>query len=469
VTAARYRWAVLTTIVSIAVAAWIVVARTPAAAAGQGAGGVTALARQSAEGVTAAPALRFWGQWRGPYATGVSKSANPPLEWSETKNIKWKVELPGRGSASPVVWGDRLFVLSAVPIALPPPASHEPRGGIQPRDRHRFVVLAIDRSTGKVAWERTAREELPHEATHQDNGTYASSSAITDGQRVYAWFESQGMYVYDMEGKPLWQKDLGDKKMRNQFGEGSTPVLYKDRLIIVWDHLGGSFIVALDARNGEELWRATRDEIDTWATPLVVTHDGRAQVIAPGKNKVRSYDFETGKIVWESPGVTMNPIPSPVAEDGMVFVMSGFQGNNLKAIRLADARGDLSSTNAIVWSLNRDTPYVPSPLLYDGLLYFLKTNSGILSVYDGKTGTPHYQLQRLDGVPNVFASPVGGRGRVYFPGREGTTLVIKHGPTFEVLAKNKLDDGFDASPALVENEIYLRGYQFLYSIAESGR
>jgi outer membrane protein assembly factor BamB len=175
-------------------------------------------------------------------------------------------------------------------------------------------------------------------------------------------------------------------------------------------------------------------------------------------NKVRSYDLKDGAIVWEQPGTTMNPIPSPVFEDGLVFVMSGFRGSNLKAIRIADG--------SIVWSLDRDTPYVPSPLLYDGVLYFLKTNSGILSAFDAKTGKPHYQLQRLDGVPNVFASPVGAQGRVYLPGREGVTMVIKQGPRYEVLAKNKLDDGFDASPALVDNEILLRGYQFLYNIAE---
>jgi outer membrane protein assembly factor BamB len=416
------------------------------------------------EAVPDPAAERFWPQWRGPYASGVSKYANPPLEWSETKNIRWKVDIPGRGSASPVVWGDRVFLLSAVPIALTGAAAHSPQGGVQPRNRHRFIVLAIDRSTGRTIWERTACEALPHEATHQDNGTYASSSAITDGRRVYAWFESQGMYVYDMDGKLLWQKDLGDKRMRSEFGEGSTPVLYNDRLVIVWDHQGQSFIVSLDATTGRELWRVDRDEIDTWATPLVVEHQNRAQVIAPAMNRVRSYDLETGQSVWESAGVTMNAIPSPVAGDGMVFVMSGFRGNNLKAIRLADARGDLSKSSAIVWSLDRDTPYVPSPLLYDGILYFLKTNSGILSAFDAATGKPHYQLQRLDGVPNVFASPVGARGRVYLAGREGVIMVIRHGPSFEVLAKNKLDDGFDASPALVDDEILLRGDMHLYSI-----
>jgi outer membrane protein assembly factor BamB len=408
---------------------------------------------------------KFWPQWRGPFASGVSKSANPPAEWSETKNVRWKVEIPGRGSSSPVVWGDRLFVLSAVPIGLDGAAAHAPRGGLRARDRYRFVVFAIDRRTGNTVWERTAREEQPHEATHQDNGTYASSSAITDGRRVYAWFESQGMYVYDMDGTLLWSKDLGDKTMRNQFGEGSTPALAGDRLVIVWDHLGGSFIVTLDAATGRELWRQSRDEIDTWATPLVLEHGGRRQAVVPGKNKIRSYDLENGEIVWESKGVTMNPIPSPVFGDGLVFVTSGFQGNNLKAIRLATAKGDITGTDSIVWTLDRDTPYVPSPLLYDGILYLLKTNSGILSAFDAATGKPHYQLQRLEGLPEVFASPVGAGGRVYLAGRDGITLVLRNAKTYEVLASNKLDDGFDASPALVDDAIYMRGYRNLYCIA----
>jgi outer membrane protein assembly factor BamB len=409
-------------------------------------------------------AEKFWPQWRGPYATGVSKTADPPVEWSETKNIRWKVEIPGRGSSSPVIWEDRVFVLSAIPAGTSGAASHKPMGGVQPRSVHQFVVLALDRGTGRVVWQQTAREATPHEGSHQDNGTWASSSAITDGQRVYAFFESEGLYAYDMNGKLLWNNDLGDKKMRNEFGEGSTPVLYGNRIVVVWDHQGPSFVVALDASTGQEVWRTERKEIDSWATPLVVEHDGRPQVVTSGMNRLRSYDLETGKVVWESEGVTMNPIPSPVAGDGMVFVTSGFRGNSLKAIRLADAHGDITGTSAIVWSLDHDTPYVPSPLLYDGILYLLKTNSGILSTYDAKTGKPHYQLQRLDNVPNVFASPVGARGRVYIPGREGTTIVIKSGPAYEVLAKNALDDGFDASPALVDEELYLRGYKYLYSI-----
>jgi len=418
----------------------------------------------SAPAVPQASAERFWGQWRGPHATGVSQHADPPIEWSETKNIRWKAEIPGRGSASPVVWGDRVFLLTAIPVGLSGEEAHAPRGGVQPRAMHKFVVLALDRRDGRIIWQQTAREERPHEAT-QENGTWASSSAVTDGQHLYAFFESRGLYAYDMDGKLLWQKDLGDKNMRSEFGEGSTPALYGNRLVIVWDHQGESFIVALDKVTGDEIWRTEREEIDSWSTPLVVEQGGRAQVVTNGMNRVRSYDFETGSMVWESAGTTMNPIPSPVAADGMVFVTSGFRGNNLKAIRLAEARGDITGTNAIAWTLDRDTPYVPSPLLYGDILYLLKTNSEILSAFEAKTGKPHYQLQRLDGVPNVFASPVGAQGRIYLPGREGTTLVIRHGPAYEVLAKNTLDDGFDASPALVDKEIYLRGYRYLYCIA----
>jgi outer membrane protein assembly factor BamB len=409
---------------------------------------------------------KYWPQWRGPYATGVSRTADPPVEWSETKNVRWKVEIPGRGSGTPVIWGDKVFVLSAVPVGITGSAAHDPRGGERTRVPHKFVVMALDRKTGTTIWERTAREVAPHEGSHPQWGTYASSSAMTDGQRVYAFFDSFGLYAYDMDGKLLWEKDLGDKRMRSEFGEGQTPVLHGNRIVVQWDHQGPSFVVALDASTGSEIWRTERQEIDSWGTPLVVEQGGRAQVVTTAMNRVRSYDLETGKLVWEGPGLTMNPIPSPVYEDGMVFATSGFRGNKLLAIRIAEAKGDITGTSAIAWSLSQDTPYVPSPLLYDGVIYLLKSNSGILTAYDAKTGKPHYQLQRLDGVPNVFASPVGAKGRVYFAGQEGTTIVIKHGPVFEVLAKNALDDGFNASPALVDGELYLRGFKNLYSIGK---
>lgn len=404
-----------------------------------------------------------WPAWRGPNATGVSTSAKPPVEWSESKNVRWKVEIPGRGSSSPIVWGNRVYILTAAPVAVDLAASHDSRGTM--RAKHRMMVLAIDRKTGKTVWERTAREEEPHEGYHQQFGTWASSSAITDGEVLIASFESRGVYAYDMTGKLLWEVDLGDKKMRNEFGEGSTPALYKDRLVVVWDHQGESFIVALDKKTGKELWRTKRQEIDSWATPLVVEHAGKAQVVTGAMNRVRSYDIQTGELVWETAGLTMNPIPSPVAADGMVYLMSGFRGNSLKAVRLADAKGDITNTPALAWTFDRDTPYVPSPLLYDNVLYFLKGNTGVLSAFDAKTGKPHYQVQRIEGVPNVFASPVGADGKVFVLGQDGSAAVIKHGPSYELMATNKLEDKFDASPALVDGEIYLRGYRYLYCVA----
>jgi outer membrane protein assembly factor BamB len=298
------------------------------------------------------------------------------------------------------------------------------------------------------------------------DGTWASSSAITDGQRVYAFFESSGLYAYDLEGNLLWEKHLGEKKMFADVGEsGSTPVLHGNRLVIAWDHQGTSFVTALDAVTGQELWRADRQEVDSWSTPLVVEHAGRAQVVTAGQRRIRSYDLQTGRLVWESEGLTMNPIPSPVAADGMVFAMSALQGSRLRAIRLADAEGDITGSKAIVWTLERDTPYVPSPLLHDGLLYVLKDNAGILSVFEAKTGKPHYQVQRLAGIPEIYSSPVAAQNRVYVTGRDGTTLVIRHGGSFEVLARNSLDDGFDASAALVDDHMYLRGYRYLYDLA----
>ncbi|HXW04363.1 MAG TPA: PQQ-binding-like beta-propeller repeat protein [Vicinamibacterales bacterium] len=424
-------------------------------AAVSGAGAIACFAAS----ITAAnpEAERYWPQWRGPDGTGASRHATPPLEWSETKNVRWKKEIPGRGAGTPVIWGDRVFLLTAVPLS---------GAGAPAASPHKYLVMALDRRDGRVLWERVAREEAPHEGTHQEHGTWASPSAVTDGQHVIASFESRGIYAYDMDGKPVWQKDLGDKTMRNQFGEGSTPALHGNTLVVVWDHQGESFIVALDKRTGEERWRAARDEIDSWATPLVVEHGGRAQVVTSGMKQVRSYDLETGKLIWFGDGLTMNPIPSPVAAEGLVILTSGFRGNDLQAVKLAEANGNITGSPAIAWTLDRDTPYVPSPLLYDGMLYLLKSNSGIVSAFDAKTGKPHYQVQRIEAVPNVFASPAAAAGRIYIPGQEGTTVVLRHGPQFEVLATNKLDDGFNASPALVENAVYLRGHRYLYCLAE---
>jgi outer membrane protein assembly factor BamB len=409
---------------------------------------------------------------------GVAPHAKPPVEWSESRNVRWKVPIPGKGSATPVVWGDRIYVLAAVPgekraaapaaapAAEPAPAAGRGRPpGIAPDAVQKFTVLALRRSDGKVLWERVVREELPHEGTHP-TGTWASASAATDGELVFAHFGSRGLYALDGSGKIVWEKDLGDMTIKLGFGEGSSPALGGDRLFVQWDHEGDSFVVALDRKTGRELWRQKRDERTSWATPLVVEHAGRAQVVTSATNRVRSYDAATGDVLWETPGMTQNAIPTPVHADGLVILTSGFRGNALLAVRLAEAKGDLTTSSAVAWKLDRDTPYVPSPLLYGDELYFLKGNNGLISCFNAKTGERLYGPERLEGVPNVYASLVGADGRVYVAGREGATAVVRSGPAFKVLATNTLDDGFDASPVAVDSELYLRGQKFLYRISE---
>ena len=415
-----------------------------------------------------------WHQWRGPDANDVAPYGNPPVEWAETKNIKWKVEIPGKGHATPIVWDNQIFVLSAIETDRQIESPEEEQ--IQPRRRrgppivqtsyvHRFVIFAIDRSNGDILWRHTAREEAPHEGTHP-TGTWASNSPVTDGEHVYAYFGSRGLYCYDIQGNQRWAKDFGDMNIRMSFGEGSSPVLYNDRIVVNWDHEGQSFIAALDKKTGEELWKVARDERTSWSTPLIVEDNGQPQVITSATRRIRSYDLATGQLLWEGSGMTRNVIPSPVAANGIVYAMSGFRGNALQAIHLSEAKGDMTSSNALAWTLDRDTPYTPSPLLYGDLLYFLKRNDGILACFSAGTGEEYFSRQRLEGIGGVYASPVGAGGRIYIASRNGTTQVLKHDTQFEVLAINTLDDSFSASAAIVGNAIYLRGEQHLYCIAK---
>ena len=415
-----------------------------------------------------------WPQWRGPYANGVAPYSNPPVEWSESKNIKWKIEIPGKGHATPIIWDNRIFVLTA--IETDKQVEPEKEKQTQARRRrgppiartsnvHKFAIFAINRSDGQIVWQHAAREELPHEGTHP-TGTWASNSPVTDGEHVYAYFGSRGLYCYDMQGNLKWEKDLGDMSIKLGFGEGSSPVLYDDKIVVNWDHEGQSFIIALDKKTGKEFWKVARDEGTSWATPLIVESNGQPQVITSATSHIRSYDLANGELLWESSGMTRNVIPSPVAANDMVYVMSGFRGNALQAIHLSKAKDNIAGSKALVWTLDRDTPYTPSPLLYDDMLYFLKRNDGILACFNANTGDEHFSRQRLEGIEGVYASPVGASGRIYIASRNGSTQVIKHGTQYEVLAINKLDDGFSASPAVVDNELYLRGEKNLYCVAE---
>lgn len=411
-----------------------------------------------------------WPQWRGPLANGVAPHGNPPVEWSETKNVQWKVALPGRGSSTPIIWEDQVFILTAIPTGkkvevkpdtIPPgPNAHmiDPPGEVQ-----RLVVMSLDRATGKLRWQQTAREKVPHEGYHRDHG-YASGSPVTDGKYLVAYFGSNGLFCYDLSGKLLWQKDLGLQRTRYGYGEGTSPALRGHTLVILWDHEGEDFIAAFDVRDGKELWRRKRDEPTGWSTPLIIEHEGRWQVVANGTNRARSYDLATGESLWECGRLTVNAIPSPVAGFGLVFVTSGYSGNALYAIR-PGGRGDISGTPAVAWSKNKHTPYVPSPLLYGNLLYVPSWNNSVLSIFDAATGKALVEAQRFEGPKSLYASPVGAADRVYVVGRDGGAAVFRKGETLELLATNRLDDGFDASPAIVGNQMFLRGRKSLYCLS----
>lgn len=470
------------------------------------------------------PGDKFWPQWRGPLANGVAPHAKPPTEWSETKNVRWKVEIPGEGLATPVVWGDRIYLLAAIkePSASEKPQTLSPTGGgtidvtlapgasidgailalmqqenppqnppaegrprqdrpgrgegrpggggrgarPAPTDKYRFAVLALDRKTGKTVWETTVCEKTPHETVHPDS-TQASPSPITDGEHIFAYFGSRGLHCLDMNGKIVWQKDFGQMRTRNNFGEGASPALHGDALVVTWDHEGDDFIAAFNKKTGDELWRVTRDEPTTWSTPLIVEVGGTMQVIASGTNKIIGYDLKTGKQIWECGGLTQNVIPSPVYADGLLIAVSGFRGAAAKAIRLSAAKGDISdSKDAIVWTYEANTPYVPSPLLAGGLLYFYDNNRPILTCLDAKTGEKKFGPERLDAMNGAYASPIEAAGHVYLVGRNGKSLVLKLGPELKVVATNELDDNFDSSPVAVDDVLYLRGRKNLYCIGQ---
>ncbi|MBI5384939.1 MAG: PQQ-like beta-propeller repeat protein [Verrucomicrobia bacterium] len=426
---------------------------------------------------------RYWPQWRGPLCNGVAPAGDPPVKWSETNNLRWKTVLPGYGTSTPIIWGNHVFVLSAMEPGRNAPAEtpradaassagDRPRGsrgggggfGIEkPTAAARFLVLAYDRASGKLLWQQTACEEVPHEGHHRDHG-FASASPVTDGQHVYAYFGSRGLYCYDFAGKLQWSKRLGKMQTRNSFGEGSSPALHGDTLVILFDHEGDDFIVALDKRTGQELWRQGRDEPTGWTTPLVVSRADRTEVMVSATGKIRSYDFATGQPLWECAGMTANPIPCALVDGGLAYFISGFRGSALLAIKLG-RRGDLTGTDAIAWRHTGNTPYAPSPLLYDGLLYFFSGNDAMLSCLDARTGQPHFKAERLAGIFGMYAAPVGAAGRIYIAGRDGKCAVLKHGPSFELLSFNPLDDRFDASPAVVDRELFLRGHRHLYCIA----
>ncbi len=399
----------------------------------------------------AAPADDHWGHWRGPLGNGVAPAATPPTTFSDTSPVRWKAAIPGRGSSSPVVWGDSVFVTTAVPVA----------GGQGELD---FRILCFDRSSGRETWSRTAIRATPHEGTHETNG-YASASPCTDGRHVYAHFGSQGTFCFTVTGDPVWQRDFGDMHTRNEFGEGSSPTLAGNLLIVPWDHEGPSKLIAVDAETGKTVWETPRDEPTCWATPLITTDSrGRQQVVMNGQNAARGYDLTTGKELWRCGGQTQRPCASAVAADGIAFIGSGFRGSFIGSFDLA-GDGDLTGSKHVLWTRSQHTPDVASPLLSQGRLYYYKEKTGLLSCIDAASSTPHYEIRRLPGMSRTYASPVAAGGHVYLTDRSGRIVVIKDAPTLEVVAENDMGEGVDATPAPVGDAIFIRGERHLFCIA----
>ncbi|MEX1042927.1 MAG: PQQ-binding-like beta-propeller repeat protein [Pirellulaceae bacterium] len=441
-----------------------------------------------------------WPNWRGPMVNGTAPEAKPPVKWSATENVAWKTEIPGKGSGSPIIWNDRVYLLTAVEVEgksaevsfqeTEPNEREEatprrrgprdagsggrgPRGGRGGLDRggdreqklHQFTVVCLDKGTGEIVWKQVAIEAVPHEAGHGTN-SHASASPITDGKHLYAYFGSRGIYCYDMKGNLKWKRDLGQMQTRSAFGEGGTPALHGNKLVVPWDHEGESFVATLDAETGEVLWKTARDEVTTWATPLIVSHNDMEQVIMNGTNRVRSYNLADGELLWECGGQATNPIPTPIHQDGVVYVMTGYRGYAVYAISL-DSRGDVTNDDdKIIWSRTDAGPYIASPVLYEGNLYFTKARDGIVYSVNAKTGEPVFGPERMTGLGTLYASPVAADGKVYFTSRDGKTKVLQHGSEYQVLADNDLGEGVDASPALSGSQMFIRGEKHLFCLKQ---
>lgn len=413
----------------------------------------------------AATAAETWPNWRGPTQNGVAPDANPPTTWSETQNVKWKVPLPGYGQSTPVIWGERLFILTAMPASGRPLAGEASEGRRmttgKPDEAWKFEIVCLDRHTGEILWRQTAAAETPQEG-HHPTGSFAPYSPVTDGKHVWASFGSRGLHCYTVSGEHIWSKPLAKMSTRRGFGEGSSPALAGGAIIVVQDHEGPSRIAAYNKLTGEILWEKPRDEISAWSTPHPVKVEDTTQIIVNATGRIRSYDLANGDVIWECGGMTVNVIPTPVSGFGNAYCASGFRGAALTAIPL-DSKGDVTGQPA--WNIDRGTPYVPSPLLYGDRLYFIDGLNNRLSCADAKTGKLLFNREGLEGLGQVYASPLGAGGHVYVAGRDGAVAVLKDDAQFTPVATNRLDDGFDASPVAVGDTLYLKGNRHLYSIA----
>ena len=410
--------------------------------------------------------LDNWHQWRGPLATGVAPNARPPEQWSEEENIKWKAKLPGYGHSTPIVWDDTIYLTATKPEGekLPPPPPQPPgaHNNIDAHRKHRFLVLAIDRNTGRIRWNKTVRFARPIGSTHE-TGTWASASPITDGKRVYAFFGSNGLYCLSLDGKVIWKKELQPLIMKHGHGEGTSPALHENTLILNCDHEGESYILAIESSSGKELWKKVRNEPTSWATPVIAHPDTHPQVIVLGTRAIRSYDLKDGEVVWSCRGLSHNVVASPIFEEGNLYAGSSYDTRAILAINTVGAKGDITNTDHVLWRATNRPPYVPCPLLLNDRLYYLRHYQNILTQREAKTGKVPHPPIRLHGLLNIYASPVAANGKIYISDQQGATLVIDQ-ESMQPRQLNRIEESINASLAISKNQLFIRGSKHLYCI-----